>query len=148
MSVALPWSIITFFTSYPPILSLTIRASSWGYMAPNLSSSEKPKIRGMSTLALFDAWQCSSIGGQNTDSTLEGQDPVLPRAAKIMFIVPKGSLEEAFPRSSEPAWNDVRVASTSLLRLTGPNGPINSCNPPLYVHDHDDSGNKGSGCIL
>ena len=104
MSAALFWSIITLLTSYPPILSVTTKASSWGYMVPTLSSSEKPKTNGMSILTLLDIDLYSPAGDRDTNSTLEGQDPVLPGAAKITFIVPKGNLEEASPHISEPAW--------------------------------------------
>ena len=87
-----------------------------------------------------------------SDITLEGQDPVLPGAAKITFIVPRGVLKKHLPKVLSPLglidhWNDARVASTSLLGLTSPNSPINSYNPLLCVHDTDDNGNKGSGCI-
>ena len=41
---------------------------------------------------------------QVTDITLEGQDPVLLEAANMTFIVPKGGLEEASFRGSEPIW--------------------------------------------
>ena len=104
MSAALPWSIITLLISYPPILSVTTKASSWGYMVPTLSSSEKPKTNRMSILALLDIELFFSAGDRDIDSTLEGQDLVLPEVAKITFIVPTGSLEEASPRISEPAW--------------------------------------------
>ena len=64
--------------------------------------------------------------------------------------MPRGSLEEASPSllGSPDHWSDVRVASTSLLGLAIPNGPINSCNLQLCVHDLDDSGNKDFGCVL
>ena len=97
MSAALPWSIITLFTSYPPILNVTTRASSWGCMVPTLSSSEKPNTNGTPILALLGIELDSSAGERDTDITLEGRDPVLPGAAKIMFVVPRRSLEEASP---------------------------------------------------
>ena len=37
------------------------------------------------------------MGSRATDITLEGHEPVLPRATKIMFIVPIGGLKEMFP---------------------------------------------------
>ena len=104
MSAVLPWSIITLFTSYPPILNVTTRASSWGCMVPTLSSSEKPNTNGMHILALLGIELDSSAGQRDTDITLEGQEPVIPGAAKLTFIVQRGSLEEASPRSFEPAW--------------------------------------------
>ena len=36
-------------------------------------------------------------GQRDTDIILEGQDPVLPRAANMTLIVPRGGLEEAPP---------------------------------------------------
>ena len=38
---------------------------------------------------------------QDTDITLEGQDPVLPEAANMTFIVPRGGLEATFSRNAE-----------------------------------------------
>ena len=52
-STPLPWSTITLFTSYPPILSVITKASSYGCMVPTLSSSEKLNAGRASTLALF-----------------------------------------------------------------------------------------------
>ena len=49
--------------------------------------------RGRSSLALFGSWLPSSEDRRATDITLEGHDPVLPGAAKIMLIVPRGGLE-------------------------------------------------------
>ena len=72
-------------------------------MVPSLSSSEKPKTNGMFILALFDVELQSSVGDRDIDNTLEGQELVLPRAVKITFIMPRGSLEEASSRISEPA---------------------------------------------
>ena len=40
---------------------------------------------------------------QATDITLDGHDPVLPGAAKITLIVPKGGLEVISLRDSELA---------------------------------------------
>ena len=42
--------------------------------------------------------------GQATNITLDGQDPVLPGAAKMTLIVPKGGLEEISLRDLELAW--------------------------------------------
>ena len=39
-----------------------------------------------------------------TDIILDGQDPVLPGAAKMTLIVPKGGLEEISLRDLELAW--------------------------------------------
>ena len=71
-------------------------------MVPTLSSSEKPNTNGMPILALLGIELDSSAGQRDTDITLEGQDPVLPEAAKITFVVPKESLKEESPRNSEP----------------------------------------------
>ena len=39
-----------------------------------------------------------------TDITLDGQDLVLPDAAKMTLIIPKGGLEETSLRALEFAW--------------------------------------------
>ena len=83
--------------SYPLILSVTTKASSCGCMVPSLSSSKKPNTNGMPILTLLGIELKPSPGQQVTDIILEGQDPVLPGAANMMFIVPRGSLEEASP---------------------------------------------------
>ena len=43
---------------------------------------------------LFGFGPESSTGGRVIDITLKGHEPVLPRAAKITFIVPIGGLKE------------------------------------------------------
>ena len=60
ISVALPWSIMTLLTSYPPILRVTTRASSCGCMVPYLSTSEKLSTRGTFVLTLFGTELSSS----------------------------------------------------------------------------------------
>ena len=81
--------------SYPPILSMTTKASSWGCMVPILSLSEKLSAGWISILALFGLGLLSSADSWATDITLKGQEPVLPEAAKMTLIIPKGGLEEA-----------------------------------------------------
>ena len=83
---------------------MTTKSSSWGYMVPILSLSEKLSANWIPTLALFGFGLVSSVDSQATNITLEGQELVLPRAAKMTFIVPKGGLEEASLRGSEFAW--------------------------------------------
>ena len=39
-----------------------------------------------------------------TDIALDGHDPVLPGAAKMTLIVPKGGLEGISPQDSEFTW--------------------------------------------
>ena len=56
------------------------------------------------TLALFGPKFKSSVDSRVTGIILEGQDPVLPGAAKMTFILPKGGLKEASLRGSEPVW--------------------------------------------
>ena len=73
-------------------------------MVPTLSSFEKINASWIFTLALFGLEFESSADSQVTDIILEGQDLVLPRVAKMMFIVPKGGLEEASLRGSELVW--------------------------------------------
>ena len=66
-------------------------------MVPTLSSSEKLKTEGGYILGLFGSGPKSSVGGQATNITLKGHEPVLPRAAKITFIVPMDGIKETFP---------------------------------------------------
>ena len=70
-------------------------------MVPYLSASEKLNTNGTFVLALFGIELESSSERQDTDITLEGQDPVLPGVAKMTFMVPKGGLGAAFPRNTE-----------------------------------------------
>ena len=70
-------------------------------MVSILSSSEKPRTGWISILALFGSELGSSAGNRATNITLEGQEPVLPRAAKMTFIVPNGGLEESTIQGSE-----------------------------------------------
>ena len=51
----------------------------------------------MPILTFFDIGLELSAGQRDTNITLEGQDPVLPRAANMTLIVPRGGLEEAPP---------------------------------------------------
>ena len=73
-------------------------------MVPILSSSEKLSVGQMFILALFGSRLLSSTNSRATNITLEGQESVFPRAAKMTLIVPKGGLEEAYLRGSEPVW--------------------------------------------
>jgi len=82
---------------YPHILSMITKASSYGCMVPTLSSSKKLNAGQTSILALFGTRLTSSASGQTTNITLEGYEPVFPRAAKMTLMVPKGGLEEVFP---------------------------------------------------
>ena len=84
------------------ILRVTTRALLWGWMVPILFLFENPKIGWMSILALFSLELESSIGSQATDITLDREDPVLPRAAKMTLIVPRGGLERVSFRGSKP----------------------------------------------
>ena len=84
---------------------MTTKASSYGYMVPTLSSSEKLIAGQFSSLAFFGSGFESSEGSRATNITLEGWEPVLPGAAKMTLMVPKGGLEEAFPWAPDPAWS-------------------------------------------
>ena len=42
-------------------------------------------------------------------------------------------------------WNDAIDVLTSLLGLTAPNDPTNSCSLQWYDHDLDDNGSTGFG---
>ena len=70
-------------------------------MVPSLSSSEKLNTNGTFILTLFGIKLELLFEQQDTDIILEGQDPVLPRAANMTFIVPRGGLRAAFPRNAE-----------------------------------------------
>ena len=56
---------------------------------------QKLNVDWILTLAFFGSKFESSTDSRAIDIILEGQDPVLPRDAKMTFIVPKGGLEEA-----------------------------------------------------
>ena len=71
--------------------------SSFGYVVPTLSSSEKLNASRASILAFFSILLDSLAGSWVTDITLEGCEPILTEAAKMMLIVPNGGFEEAFP---------------------------------------------------
>ena len=73
-------------------------------MVPILSSSEKLSANWISILALFSSGLLSLANSRAIDITLEGQEPVLLGAAKMTLIVPKGGLDEASLRGSEPVW--------------------------------------------
>ena len=116
-----------------------------------LSLSEKPRIGWISILSLFGSELLSSVDSQATNVTLEGHEPILLGAAKMTLIILRGSLEEAFfwdPNLSAPLghWNGATVASIFLLGPASPNGPTNSCNPPLCVPGPDGIDSKGSSC--
>ena len=51
---------------------------------------------GSSTLALFGFGLVSLEDKRATNIILDGHDPILPGAAKITLIVPKGGLEGVF----------------------------------------------------
>ena len=73
-------------------------------MVPILSSFEKLSVGWIFTLALFGSKLVSSADSRVTDITLDGQELVLPRVAKMTSIVPKEGLEEASLQGSEFAW--------------------------------------------
>ena len=70
-------------------------------MVPILSSSTKLSAGWIFTPALFGLGLVSSMNNQATDITQEGQEPALPGATKMTFIVPVGGLEEASLQGSE-----------------------------------------------
>ena len=96
---------MTLFTSYPLILRMTTKASSYGWMVPILSSSKKLNESWIYSLALFGLELVSSAGDLTTDITLEGWEPVLLGAAKMTLIVPNGGLGKAFPWAPVPCWS-------------------------------------------
>ena len=104
ISTPLPRSTSTLFTPYPPILSVTTRASSCGYKVPILSSSKKLKTGQISTLPLFESWGKSSVGVRAIDITLEGWEPILLREVRMTPIVPIVGLVEASLWAPDSAW--------------------------------------------
>ena len=70
-------------------------------MVPYLSTSEKLNTSGTFVLILFVIELESLSEQQDTDIILEGQDPVLPGAANMTFIVPRGGFGAAFPWNAE-----------------------------------------------
>ena len=59
----------------------------------NLIFIREPHDQGRSTLTLFDSWLVPSKDRRATDITLDELDLVLPGAAKITLIVPRGGLK-------------------------------------------------------
>ena len=74
-------------------------------MVQILSSSKKLNTGRISTLTLFSSELESLAGSWATDITLEGWELVLPGAGKMILIVPKGSLKEAFPWALAFTWS-------------------------------------------
>ena len=70
-------------------------------MVPCLSASEKLNTNGTFILTLFGIELEFSSEQQDIDIILEGQDPILSRAANMTFMVPRGGLRAAFPRNAE-----------------------------------------------
>jgi len=66
-------------------------------MVPTLSSSKKLIAGRFSTLTPFGLGFESLAGSRATDIILEGRELVLPGAAMMTLMVPKGGLKEAFP---------------------------------------------------
>ena len=88
-----------------------------------------------------------------TDIILDGHDPVLPSAAKITLIVPRGVLKEYLSKTqslpgSPDHWNDVVTILIFPLGRAGLNGPTNFCNPLWYAYDPDDIDNKDYGYVF
>ena len=73
-------------------------------LVPTLSLPEKLKVGRTSTLLLFGLGVKSLSNGQSMDITRDGKEPVLPKAAKIMLIVPSGGLEEVSLCALNPVW--------------------------------------------
>ena len=73
-------------------------------MVPSLSASEKLNTSGTFVLILFGLELESSSELQDTDIIPEGQDPILPGAANMTFMVPRGSFSAAFPWNVELDW--------------------------------------------
>ena len=115
-------------------------------MVQNLSSSEKLSAGWISILALFGSELESSAGSRATDITLDGPEPVLPGAAKMTFIVPKGFLGVLNLLGLADHWNDAKTASIFLLRPTDSNDFANFYSHLWCVPSLGGTGNKGSDC--
>ena len=103
-------------------------------MVPSLSSSEKLNTNGMLILTLFGFELELSSRQWDTDITLEGQDPILPRVANITFIMLEGVLKKHLPETPNlfdflSHWNDAKAALISLLGPIVLNEPTNFYNP-------------------
>ena len=106
ISAPLPWSTITLFLSYPSIISMTIKASSWGYMVSILSSSKKLSAYWIPILAFSGFELVSSANSWAIDITLEGQEQVLPR----------GSKDDIY-RSQRRSWRSISLGFWICLTL-------------------------------
>ena len=78
----------------------------------------------------------------------DGHDPILPGAAKITLIVPRGGLEGVSLSDREVVCppSPLEWCSSCFnfpLEQVGPSDPINSYNPLLYGHDPDDIDSRG-----
>ena len=91
--------------SCPPILRVTTKALSCGWMVPILFSSKKLNGGRTSILALFGSEWKSSDDSLATDITLEGWEQILPSSAKMTLMVPSEGLEEVFPRTPDLDWS-------------------------------------------
>ena len=97
ISAPFPWSTRTLLTSYPPIRIVTTKASSCGYNALSLSSSEKPKVSIATILSFLQAWLLFSKSGPETTDVTPEKVPASPLGlAKMTLIVPK-LVEELHP---------------------------------------------------
>ena len=90
ISAPLPWSTITLLTLNLTIRKVTTRASSCGWIVPNLSFSENPMIGCSEILAFLHgaSYSNSAICGDTNITPLTGWDSLL-RVAKMTFIVPR-----------------------------------------------------------
>ena len=73
-------------------------------MVPSLFASVKLNINGTLILILFGIGPKFSLQQQDTEIILEGHDPILPGAANMTFMVPRGGLRATFPRNAEFTW--------------------------------------------
>ena len=90
ISAPLPWSTITLLTSNPATHKVTTKASSCGWIIPNLYSLENPMIGCSETLDFLHGTSSSdsAIYGDTNITPLTGWGSILG-VAKITFIVPK-----------------------------------------------------------
>ena len=73
-------------------------------LVPTLSLSKKLKVGRTSTLLLFGLGVKSLSNGRSMDITHDGKEPVLPKAAKIMLIIPSRGLEEVSLYAIDLVW--------------------------------------------
>ena len=132
-SIAIPWSTNTLFTSNPLILSVTTKASLWGWMVPILSSSENPDTGEAPFLAFLDSRSLSLVQSRATNVLWKDKSLSFSKQQVWHLLCPWEVLRTClFGAPSlldlDDHWKDAKGASVSLLGLADPDGSKGSCN--------------------